>query len=118
MPSLIPSARQAPAPERSSAFRRAMESPCREDLPLRVLDDRGTHGRPVVEVAVRPEVYDLIERGDLRLPDPDVPRILLAHRHDRLEVPEPLRRLADLGAIRPKLVDMVALCWRFERQLR
>src|SRR5207249_5518862 len=80
-----------------------------ERLPVGILDGVGPDLRTVVQVTVRPEVDDLVELRDLRLPQPDVLRVLLAHGQDRLEVAEPLARLAHQGAVRPKLVDVPAV---------
>src|SRR5215831_8420846 len=74
-----------------------------EGLPLRILNNFAARGCPVVEIAVRPEVHDLVELGDLGLPGADILGVLLAHRHDRLEVAEPLPCLAHLAPIRPEL---------------
>jgi hypothetical protein len=68
--------------------------------------------------AIRPEVHNLVELGDLRLPQPDVLRIFLTDRHDRFEVAEPLSRLAHLSAICPELVDMAAVRWGLEGERR
>src|SRR5215831_14628039 len=89
-----------------------------EGLPLRVLQGLAAHGRAIVQIAVSPEVHDLVELGDLGLEHADVLRVLLAHGHDRLEMAEPLAGAPDLGAIRPELVDVPAVARRLERQLR
>src|SRR5437867_4816614 len=86
-----------------------------ESLPLRVLHRLAAYRRPLVEVLVRPEVHDLVELRDLRLEEADVLRILLAHRHDPLEMAEPLPRLANLGAVRPHLVNVTAGGRRLQR---
>ncbi len=71
----------------------------------------------MVQIAIRPHVHDLVELARFRLPDPHVGGILLADRHDRLEVAQPLPRLAHLRAIPAELVEMAGLDGRLEGKL-
>src|SRR5262245_55247194 len=89
-----------------------------EVLPGRLLGEARTGVRALLEIAEGPDVHDLVELGDVRLPEPHAVHELLARGHHRLEMVEPFLGPAHVSAIPAELVHPPRVRRGIEREHR